>query len=124
MNRVPVFSEHVDSSSVNKSSRKSLESETIIFKPEDNFCGINGSNSIKVKGAWTTEYTVKFDHGAEIYIQDFVESISDKKLFTRIRGFDLCVWEVQYHMSCQMKYLQNPKKWRSQDKDQDTRTIH
>lgn len=48
MIRVPIFSETADSASVSRSSRKSLESETIIFKPEDNFCGINGSNSIKV----------------------------------------------------------------------------
>ena len=117
LHRLSDSAESVASSEGGRRSR-SLQSEKIIFKPDCIFCGSEGRKGVKVKGAWTTEPTVKFDRGGGVSIQDFAESIGDEKLLTRIRGFDLFACEAQYHRSCQKKYLQNPEKWRSQDEDQ------
>ena len=107
----------IHSSGFESRSRRSLDPDKIIFRPDCIFCEKEGRKKVKVKGSWTTEGTVRFEYDGGVTVQRIAQEKHDEHLSTRIRGVDLFVCEAQYHPSCRNKYCQKPEKWRTKDED-------
>ena len=97
--------------------RLSEDKEKFIFKPDCIFCNKSGHKKVKRHGNWTTEMTSRFEFGGGENILKVAEENSDDNMLRRIKGYDLFACEAQYHNSCRLKYIQDPRYWRSKNID-------